>query len=51
MCRFYNIDEFNKSLGIGYSWLGYDFQRTGINKHVKFLQLSYAFEVGGIERV
>ena len=37
MCRFYNIDEFNKSVGIGYSWLGYDFQRTGINKHVKFL--------------
>ncbi len=49
--RFYDINFAFKSLQLGYTWYGKDFQGTGLNKHCKFLLLSYAFEVLQMERV
>lgn len=49
--RFYEIDTANQCLHLGYTWLGRDFQRTGINRHTKFLLLQFAFEQAGFHRV
>ena len=49
--RFYNIDLDEKSLEIGYTWYGKEFQGTGLNKHCKYLLLEFAFEKIEIERV
>lgn len=49
--RLYNIDLEEKTLEIGYTWYGKDFQGTGLNKHCKYLLLEFAFEKLGIERV
>ena len=35
---------------LGYTWYGKKFRGTGLNKHCKFLLLSFAFEQLGIER-
>ena len=42
--RFGNIDPANRRVEIGWTWLGREFQRTGINTEVKFLMLGHAFE-------
>ncbi len=49
--RFYDISLNHKTLEIGYTWYAKDFQGTGLNKHCKFLLLSYAFDVLKMERV
>lgn len=49
--RFYDINLAFKTLQLGYTWYGKDFQGTGLNKHCKFLLLSFAFETLGMERV
>lgn len=49
--RFYDINFAFKTLQLGYTWYGKDFQGTGLNKHCKFLLLSFAFETLGMERV
>lgn len=49
--RFYAMDFFHQSLSIGYTWYGKRFQRTGLNRHCKFLLLSYAFDSLKMERV
>jgi RimJ/RimL family protein N-acetyltransferase len=49
--RFYDINPVFKSLQLGYTWYGKKFQRTGLNRHCKFLLLSFAFEDLGMERV
>lgn len=49
--RFYMIDRKNLSLAIGYSWIGKDFQGSGLNRFMKFLMLSYVFDNLGFERV
>lgn len=49
--RFYDIQLQNQSLQLGYTWYGKAFQGTGLNKHCKFLLLSFAFDTMGIERV
>ncbi|MBJ6118634.1 GNAT family N-acetyltransferase [Pontibacter sp. BT310] len=46
-----NISEADKRLEIGWTWIGKDFRGTGLNRHCKFLLLSYAFEVLDYERV
>jgi len=48
--RFYDINEEFKSLQLGYTWYGKKFRGTGLNKHCKFLLLSFAFEQLGMER-
>jgi len=46
-----NISFYDKRLEIGWSWLGPGYLGMGVNKHVKFALLSYAFEVMKMERV
>lgn len=49
--RFYDINFLFKTLQLGYTWYGKEYQGTGLNKHCKFLMLEFAFEVLGMERV
>ena len=49
--RFYDIQLQNKTLQLGYTWYGKEFQGTGLNKHCKYLLLEFAFEKIEIERV
>jgi RimJ/RimL family protein N-acetyltransferase len=36
---------------IGWTWIGRDFQGSGLNKEMKFLILSYGFDVLGFNRI
>jgi RimJ/RimL family protein N-acetyltransferase len=49
--RFYDINLEFKTLQLGYTWYGKNFQGTGLNKHCKYLLLEFAFETLGMERV
>jgi RimJ/RimL family protein N-acetyltransferase len=49
--RFGNIDKKNKVVHIGWTWLGLDFRGSGLNTHIKYLMLQYAFEKLGYEKV
>jgi RimJ/RimL family protein N-acetyltransferase len=49
--RFYDINYGFKTIQLGYTWYGKDFQGTGLNKNCKFLLLEYAFDILGMERV
>lgn len=42
--RFYDIDLDNKSIKIGYTFIGIDFWGKNFNKSMKKLMLDYAFE-------
>lgn len=42
--RFMNMDWKNSVLEIGSTWIGREFQGTGLNANIKFLMLRYAFE-------
>lgn len=42
--RFGLINWNNKVLHIGWTWIGIQFQGSGLNKNMKFLMLQYAFE-------
>jgi len=46
-----NISNINQRIEIGWTWLDKDRQRTGLNRHNKFLMLCYAFEYLQFERV
>ena len=48
---FSNISNRDKRLEIGGSWLGRNFQGTGLNINAKYLMINYAFETLGFERV
>jgi RimJ/RimL family protein N-acetyltransferase/nitroimidazol reductase NimA-like FMN-containing flavoprotein (pyridoxamine 5'-phosphate oxidase superfamily) len=48
---YYAPDEVNRSIVIGYTWLGRDHWRTGINTEAKLLMLGRAFEELGAVRV
>ena len=49
--RFMSIVPEHRRLEIGWTWLGTAFQRSGINREAKLLQLTHAFEVLGANRV
>lgn len=49
--RFYDIQLKDKTMQLGYTWYGKDFQGTGLNKHCKFLLLQFAFDEIEMERV
>jgi N-acetyltransferase len=36
---------------IGWTWIGRDFQGSGLNKEMKYLMLNYGFEVLGLNRI
>ncbi len=46
-----NVRPEHRSLEIGWTWLGQDFQRSAINTEAKLLLLSHAFEKLGCIRV
>ncbi len=48
--RFYDINIPYQTLQLGYTWYGKKFHGTGLNKHCKYLLLSFAFEDLGMER-
>lgn len=49
--RFYDIQAHHKTLQLGFTWYGKDYQGTGLNKHCKYLMLEYTFDHLGYERV
>ena len=51
LTRFYEIQEKHKTLQLGYTWYGKDYQGTKINKNCKFLLLEFAFEKWKMERI
>ncbi|MGY6648711.1 GNAT family N-acetyltransferase [Wenyingzhuangia sp. IMCC45574] len=46
-----NISNKDLRLEIGSTWIGKDYQRTGLNHHCKYLLLQYAFEELEYERI
>lgn len=44
MTTYMNIDEPNRRLEIGSTWISAEVQRTGLNQAMKLLMLGYAFE-------
>jgi RimJ/RimL family protein N-acetyltransferase len=48
---FGNISYRDKRIEIGWTWLGKEYQGKGINNQVKYLMISYCFEVLDFERV
>lgn len=49
--RFGLISWRDKLLHIGWTWIGNEFQGTGLNANMKFLMLQYAFETLEFEKV
>lgn len=49
--RYLNIRAEHRSLEIGWTWLGQDWQRTAVNTEAKLLLLTHAFETLGCVRV
>lgn len=49
--RFYDIQLYNKTAQLGYTWYGQNFHGTGLNKHCKYLLLEFAFEKMDFARV
>jgi RimJ/RimL family protein N-acetyltransferase len=49
--RFMSIAPAHRRLEIGWTWIGRSYQRTGINREAKLLQLTHAFEALDAERV
>jgi RimJ/RimL family protein N-acetyltransferase len=49
--RYLDIQRQNRSLEIGWTWLGAEFQRTPINTECKYLLMTHAFEQLGAVRV
>jgi len=43
--RYFNVDEVNQRLEIGYTWYSESYQRTSLNTECKYLPLSHAFEI------
>lgn len=46
-----NISAFHLRVEIGATWLGVNFQRTGLNQHMKYLMMLFAFEQAHMERL
>lgn len=49
--RFLDLDLANKTVEIGHTWISPGYQGAGVNPEAKLLQLRYAFEELGLNRV
>jgi RimJ/RimL family protein N-acetyltransferase len=49
--RFLSIVPEHRRLEIGWTWVGVAWQRTGVNREAKLLQLTHAFETLDAQRV
>ena len=48
---FMSISHKNSRLEIGHTWIGKAFQRSGLNRNMKFLMMRYVFEELGYKRL
>jgi RimJ/RimL family protein N-acetyltransferase len=48
---FMNISNVDGRIEIGSTWIGKEFQHTGLNRNCKYLLLSFAFDEVGAERI
>ena len=48
---FYAVSNKDERIAIGATWIGKPFQRTGLNRNMKFLMMQYAFETLNFARV
>ena len=48
---YYQVVEQHRILSIGHTWIGADWQRTGLNTESKLFLLTHAFETLGAQRV
>ncbi len=51
MTRVYDINNEFKNVKIGHTWIGKEFQQTGLNKTCKYLLFNFLFEKLGFERI
>lgn len=51
MTRLYAFDSKNKAAKLGFTWYAPALQGKGVNLHVKYLILKYAFDYLGLERI
>ncbi|MDE1178426.1 MAG: GNAT family protein [Edaphobacter sp.] len=49
--RFIDLDLHNKTVEIGHTWITPELHQAGINPEAKLLQLQYAFDTLGLNRV
>lgn len=49
--RLYAFSDDFKTVKLGHTWYGKDFQGTGLNKHCKYLLFQFIFEQFGMERI
>jgi RimJ/RimL family protein N-acetyltransferase len=49
--RYMNINLKNKVLEIGSTWIGKEFQGTGLNTHIKSLMIDHVFEKMNFEKI
>lgn len=49
--RFGNIDQANRHVEIGWTWISKPWQRTAVNTEAKYMMLRHAFETFGCLRV
>ena len=49
--RFGSLDQHNRRVEIGWTWIGQPYQRTHINTEAKYLMFQHAFETIGCARV
>jgi RimJ/RimL family protein N-acetyltransferase len=49
--RFIDLDLTNKTVEIGHTWITPELHERGVNPEAKLLQLSYAFDTLGLNRV
>lgn len=48
---FANVSNIDQRAEIGWTWIGREFQQTGLNRNCKFLMLQFAFEKLLFERI
>ena len=51
MTRIYDVDNDLRNVKVGHTWIGTEFQKTGLNKACKFLLFEFLFEKIGMERI
>ena len=51
MTRIYAVDNELGNLKIGHTWIGTDFQGTGLNRHCKYLLFEWVFEQLDFKRI
>ncbi|MFK7948179.1 MAG: GNAT family N-acetyltransferase [Saprospiraceae bacterium] len=51
MTRIYAVNNDLKNIKIGHTWIGKEFQGTGLNKNCKYLLFEFLFDQLGMERI